>query len=242
MSRNPTLAEVLRATVQGTLENVHTAIPGRVTRYDASKQQADIEPLVQAAYEDEEGNRQVSKLPVVSNCPVHFPGGGGFTLIYPLSAGDTGLLIFSEASIDKWASGDGNVDPDIDHRFHLSDGIFIPGVRAFSNPRSDGPSASLIVGMDGGNQVEVGLMGVTVKGPVIKLGNSATEPLIKGTLFGTSVMTPIIAACSALAAITSTPGLIDNALASALASIGSALGSALTTAYPLTLSLVSKTE
>lgn len=241
MSRSPTLAEVLRATVNGALESVHTAIPGRVTRYDASKQQADIEPLIQAAYEDEEGNRQVSKLPVVTNCPVHFPGGGGFTLIYPLSEGDTGLLVFSEASIDKWASGDGNVDPDIDHRHHLSDGIFIPGVRAFSNPRSDGPTNQMVVGQDGGNQMKIATTGIVLKAPVISLGEDDVEPIIKGTSFGLTVITPFITALGPLLSASSIPGVIDAALAGAIQTFAGAVNTALA-AYATTLSLISKTQ
>lgn len=234
MPRTPTLAEVLRASISGTLENVHTAIPGRVTSYNAATQQADIEPLIQAAYLDEEGERQVAKLPVVTGCPVAFPGGGGFTLIYPLQPGDTGLLIFSEASIDKWMSTGGNVDPDVDHRFALSDGIFVPGIRPFSSPRSTSGATGLAVGLDAGHQIQIDLTG-------IRLGATATEPLIKGTSFGTNVMAGFLAALAPLTGASSIPGVTDFVLAGAIQTFAVAMTTALVL-YPTTLSTITKTQ
>lgn len=146
----PTLAEVLRSAIASALENVHTAIPGRVTRYDAGKQQADVQPLLKIAFEDEDGNRVSESLPVVRNCPVQFGGGGGLTITFPVAVGDTGLLVFSEASLDKWLEGDGReVDPDLDLRMSLTDGIFIPGVKPFGASRAV-PSGVIAIGRDGG--------------------------------------------------------------------------------------------
>lgn len=145
------MAEVLRDSMAEALEDVHTAMPVRVTRYDAAKQQADVQPLIKVAHLDETGERVPATLPTIRNCPVQFPGGGGFVLIYPLAVGDTGLLIFSEASLDKWLSGAGaEVDPDIDLRHHLTDGIFIPGVRPFGAARGSHDDGAMLVGVDGG--------------------------------------------------------------------------------------------
>jgi hypothetical protein len=36
------------------------------------------------------------------DCPVYFPSGGGFTLSFPVAAGDECLLVFSERAIDMW--------------------------------------------------------------------------------------------------------------------------------------------
>src|SRR6266702_894931 len=105
MQRTPTLGEVIRDGIGSALESVHTAIPASVTKYDAATQKADVQPLVKMAYEDEDGNRQAVNLPVVTSCPVQFPGGAGLTIVFPIAVGDTGLLVFSEASLDKWLNG-----------------------------------------------------------------------------------------------------------------------------------------
>lgn len=151
MSRTPSWSEVIRRGVTAALEGVHTAIPGKVTRYDAATQKADVQPLIRAAYEDENGERVAASLPVVTNCPVQFGGGAGLTITYPLAVGDTGLLVFSEGSLDKWLAGrGGEVDPGIDTRFALADGIFIPGVKPFGAARATNPGAAVCIGTDGG--------------------------------------------------------------------------------------------
>lgn len=248
-SRSPTLSEVFQTAIDSALDSVHTAIPAKVTRYNASKQQADVQPLIKQAYEDEFGDRQVASLPVVTNCPVQFPGGGGFTLIYPLSEGDTGLLVFSQASIDKWLSTGGTVDPDIDHRHALTDGIFIPGVNPFSSPRSDGPSDKMIVGRDNNSvQIQIGPF-------AIKLGQNATDAVIKGTAFNTTVASPLVVATGIMGTATGTAsGAVGSAttvpqLVSALGPWLTAFSTYLTaittlfgTAFPLTLSTITKTQ
>lgn len=158
MSRTPDLTEVIEAGIVSALADVHTAIPGLVTRYDAATQTADVQPLMRAPYIDETGIRRVVSIPVVTGCPVAFQGGGGFEVTFPVEPGDIGILLFSESSLDKWMSGrGGEVDPDIDARFSLSDGMFIPGIRPKGSPRpatgstirvgrSGAPTSSAVLG------------------------------------------------------------------------------------------------
>jgi hypothetical protein len=62
-----------------------------------------------------------------------FPGGGGYTLTFPIAAGDEALVVFSAKCIDAWwAYGGVQVQPEL--RMHdLSDGFALVGVR--STPR-----------------------------------------------------------------------------------------------------------
>jgi len=63
----------------------------------------------------------------------------GADLVTPVAVGDTGLLVFCDGSLDVWLSKGGLVDP-LDDRHHaLSDAVFIPGLRPFSNPVSVPP-------------------------------------------------------------------------------------------------------
>lgn len=149
--RTPTLGEVIEARIATELESMHTAIPGRVVKYDPATQKADVQPLVRSAYLDEDGLRQTASLPVVPSCPVAFPGGSGLVVTFPVAVGDFGLLIFAESSLDKWLAGSGGeVDPQFDHRHHLSDAVFIPGVRPFGAARSTNPGNAVCIGVDGG--------------------------------------------------------------------------------------------
>jgi hypothetical protein len=53
-----------------------------------------------------------------------------------LNPGDTGMIQFSERSIDQWFAGVGEggpVDPADDRIFDISDAIFVPGIRTAAN-------------------------------------------------------------------------------------------------------------
>lgn len=154
--RSPTLAEVIRAGITFELEGVNTSVPGVVTRYDAATQEADVQPLVKAAYLDEAGARVSVALPVIPSCPVYFPGARGMALVFGIEPGDTGLLVFSQASLDKWLARGGLVDPGLDHRHNLSDAVFFAGLRPFSAALEGAPSdARVMLGQPSGTRVEV---------------------------------------------------------------------------------------
>lgn len=127
-ARAPELDELLTLVLDRRLEEVHTAMPGVVTAYDATTQQCSVQPSISLAYEDEVGKRVVETPPVITNVPVAFPRGGGFRLTFPLAAGDEVLLVFSMRSIDRYQTKGGVVDPGDDRRFHLADAMAIPGI------------------------------------------------------------------------------------------------------------------
>lgn len=153
--REPTLADAVRAFVSRCLGEVHTAIPGRVESYDATLQRVSIQPVIKEAFEDETGERVVARLPVIPGVPVQWPQGGGYFISFPLEVGDTGLLLFSQASLDVWLSEGGEVDPLDDRRFHLTDGIFIPGVRSFKAPLSEASGDHAVFGKQSGLQIHI---------------------------------------------------------------------------------------
>jgi hypothetical protein len=68
-------------------------------------------------------------LPVITDVPVVFPGAGDYSVTFPIAKGDTVLLIFAEGSLDQWLTKGGEVDPQDDRRFSLTDAIAIPSLR-----------------------------------------------------------------------------------------------------------------
>lgn len=185
-SRTPTLGELIRVAIEARLAGLHVSIPGRVEKYDASKQCADIKPLVKT----ERGE----SVPVIPNVPIIFPGGGSFRVVFPVAKGDTVLLVFCERSIDGWKERGGEVDP-IDTRHHaLSDAVAYVGLRSFNDALADAPTDSMKLGKDGGtvqveckdDEVEIGGGGAApaqFKGAEIVLAGGvlnvarATDPL-----------------------------------------------------------------
>jgi hypothetical protein len=135
-SRSPELAEVIRTWIAGARADIHTALPAKVTRVDLAKGLVDVKPLIKSGWENDDGDRVVEAVPVICDVPIAFPGAGGMRVTFPVTVDDTGLVLFSEASLDAWldAPAGNDVDPLDDRRHHLSDGIFLPGLRPASSP------------------------------------------------------------------------------------------------------------
>lgn len=120
-----------------------TALPGIVQSYSAAKRTVSVQPSIQAQVLSSAGVWTNTSLPVLVDCPVVFPGGGGFEFTFPITAGDEGIVIFASRCIDAWWQ-QGGVQPQAELRMHdLSDGMFLPGM--FSQARLPIPAPSTSV-------------------------------------------------------------------------------------------------
>ena len=125
------LAKVLLQAIKSELFEVHTCLPARIEKYDEATQKANVTPLLKKKYKFEDNPED---LPVITSVPVQWPSAnaGAAFIHLPLKAGDLGVVIFSERSIDTWLAGEGDsVSPEDPRHHDLSDAIFIPGVRPF---------------------------------------------------------------------------------------------------------------
>src|SRR5882724_5519500 len=86
--RAPTPAEVIRRALETMRVDLRKSLPVVVTAYDAAHQKVSCKPLIKDAFTDEEDNRQVESLPVITGCPVVFPGAGGYRFTCPISDGN----------------------------------------------------------------------------------------------------------------------------------------------------------
>lgn len=120
----------LRAAMQGWQSTVWTAIVGFVTKFDPAKMTCEVQPTIQGQIRDEFGVTSWVTLPLLLDCPVVFPSGGGFTLTFPIKEGDECLVVFSSRCIDSWWQS-GGVQVQAEMRMHdLSDGFVIVGPRS----------------------------------------------------------------------------------------------------------------
>lgn len=156
MSAGRTEASVLRKILDARAAEIHTAIPGQVVNYDASKQIADVQPMVKDYYYSADGALRTRSFPVLPSVPVQFPRGGGYFVSFPLSVGDTGMLIFSELPIDRWRSTGQEAHPVNARRHGAGNAVFYPGLTPRAKALTDdGVDANLIVGKEGGAQIHV---------------------------------------------------------------------------------------
>lgn len=131
--RSPSLGQVVRKAIEAQAAALRVSLPGRIEKYDPATRRADVKPLVRDVYFDMDGVRQAESLPVVTDVPVVFPGGGGSSLTFPVKPGDVCELLFADSSLDVWKARGGEVDP-IEVRPHdLSNGVALVGLQDFAN-------------------------------------------------------------------------------------------------------------
>lgn len=125
--------ESLRVALEGGQSKIWTALPGIVQSFDASRMVAVVQPAINGVVRDQNGVFNSIQLPLLLDCPVFFPSGGGVTLTFPVSKGDECLVVFASRCIDSWWA-QGGIQGQAELRMHdLSDGFCLPGVR--SQPR-----------------------------------------------------------------------------------------------------------
>lgn len=121
---------------------IWTALPGIIQTVNFSNMTCTVQPTIQGIFykNNEQGSNSANDidLPVLVDCPIVFPSGGGCTLTFPINKGDEVLIIFSSRCIDNWwalgaTDSEGNTipRPQAEYRMNdLSDGFVIPGPRS----------------------------------------------------------------------------------------------------------------
>lgn len=113
---------------------IWTALPGIIQSFDPAAMTCEVQPSIQGTLSDPKtGDAKNVNLPLLVDCPVQFPSGGGVTLTLPIAPDDECLIIFASRCIDAWWQS-GGIAPPMVYRMHdLSDGFVIPGI--WSQPR-----------------------------------------------------------------------------------------------------------
>lgn len=148
--RSPTLAGLLNRVMNRTMEELRVALPAKIVSYDAAKQTADVQPLIKETYENEEGETVSESIPVITSVPIIFPSGGGMRMTFPMSVGDTVMLVFSDRSLDVWQAQGNESDPVDQRRHHITDAVAFPGLHANNAPWSGAEAGVITIGSNSG--------------------------------------------------------------------------------------------
>lgn len=158
-SANSNLSEAARGAVAG----VNVSLPATVVSYDHATQTATIQ-IVPCFRKKEGGVVVCYRPPTIHAVPVLFPGAGDYSDTWPLAAGDTGIALFCDRSLDEWkATGAASTEPQDQRRHNITDAMFIPGGRPIADPV---PSA----GIDAAARV--------IRAPMLLLGSSAASDFV----------------------------------------------------------------
>jgi hypothetical protein len=77
------------------------------------------------------GDRTLAAYAPLVHVPVIFPSGGGYTLTFPIAAGDECVVFFNDRELDNWyLQGGVNSAPSTSRTHDLSDGLCLVGVRS----------------------------------------------------------------------------------------------------------------
>lgn len=122
--------EMFRAAFGAFQAGLWTAMPGIIQSFNPSAQTASVQPALKAKIRRPDTTVRSVTLPLIVDVPVVFPAGGGFTLTFPVKAGDECLLVFASRCIDAWWQSGGVQEP-MEARMHdLSDGFAFVGARS----------------------------------------------------------------------------------------------------------------
>ncbi len=122
--------DVNNQAIDTALGNMRVATPGRVTAVGNGT--VDVQPLIKI--KTEEGHESA---PLLVGVPVVQPAAGGYTITFPIAAGDTVLVVYQDRAIDGWAEK-GDEGNQVEYRaHHPSDAIAIIGLFSPTNaPKS----------------------------------------------------------------------------------------------------------
>lgn len=159
------LEDLLRYHHHSIVADIHTLMPGKIVTYYPATQTADVQPMVKRPYWSDTdtpdgvtpGNKAYISYPLIPNVPVEFPGAGGYILTFPVNAGDTCDIEFSEASLAEYLSTGQESEPVDVGRHKLAYAVCHP-VFCPITPTADGAITGndrVVLGTPGGVQIQI---------------------------------------------------------------------------------------
>lgn len=158
----------IEETARAVMNELHSALPGKIVSFNASKCTATVKPIGQ--YVTSDGTTM--DYPKITEVPIVFPYSkeSGIGIAIPVKSGDSCLIIISEVELDEWRNGsrsEGSL------RFDLTSAVAIPGLMKsggslFSEANS---SNAVVIGAGSGVRLIVSKSGITARGDLKVEGN-----------------------------------------------------------------------
>ncbi len=134
MGLAPSDADVIRGAIKAQLAELMTSTVGKVQKYDALTQTADVLPVMKRPYNIGYDVVDYEELPVIPNVPVRQPRAGGFSIHMPVEVGDHVLLIFTHDDISLWRESGTSAEPEDLRRHSLGSCVALVGMADMTNP------------------------------------------------------------------------------------------------------------
>lgn len=159
------LAQAIRNLVRSEVAGIHTALTGQIVDYDPQKGTAVVKPYGYFPL-----NGKSVPYPTLYGLPVIFQQGASqsTSICFPVSEGDTCLIVLSECSIDMLMH---RLSSGAELRHDLTNAICIPGL--FAQAPRDAEEAckeAAVIVRSGETRLKVAQGGVTIEGSLTVTG------------------------------------------------------------------------
>ena len=161
--------ESLKSMTENYINNMRVAIPAIIVQFDSQKQTASVQPAIKDTLQG-----YFVALPEISVVPVQFTRAGGFSLTFPVKAGDECLLVFSDMCIDGWWQLGGIQNQAEKRRQELSDACAILGITSVPKALKNVCMEGLRLQKDSGTDyIQISEQGIVLKSKNIRIeGNT----------------------------------------------------------------------
>lgn len=142
------------------MEEMHTVIPAKILKFDASKNRANVKPY--GTFVTGSGKRMT--YPIITGVPFIIPqcSSKNIHIAFPIKAGDDCLVLVSEVELDAWLGGG---ESDNDMRFDLTSAVAIPGLKnSGSGILKEACNEGCIILSNGATKLKVNKSDVEIQG------------------------------------------------------------------------------
>jgi hypothetical protein len=153
MAIEPRLEEVINAATDSLKLDIHVSLPAVVVSYDGTSHTCECKAVTDRPIRDSGGNTLFEEIPNFLNVRVSWPRGGGYSLQFPLRAGDHVTLIFPTFDPSAWRTSGKPGFPEFFGIHVLGQPVAIPGDFPQTDPL---PAIGDEAVLDGPTQIRLG--------------------------------------------------------------------------------------
>lgn len=136
----PDLAFYMELMRKHTLQTLNAHHIGTVQYFDPTNQSATATINYKKLY-----NGEVKEYPILIDCPCIVINGGGGYISFPISKGDTCLVIFNDVDMDHWVSSGQMAPPETVRSHGFKDAILLVGIKNFTSPISGYDGTNVVI-------------------------------------------------------------------------------------------------
>jgi len=127
--------------IENTLSRLHTAMMGKIEKFDPEAMKADVQLLVKRKYKKHEA----ASYPLLQEVPVMTVKTGAFVVRPPYQKGDLVMVLFAEREIDAVVQEGTEEEPVSKRRHALEDAVVIGGWMPFSEDLPEDNADDLVI-------------------------------------------------------------------------------------------------